>query len=127
PLLRGESAYRRARGGRRFDPGLRFCAVFGRYAVVDRHDGHEEFRRCVPQAREEVRRTICAEQVAARSRRERRGLLRPLCPGEEERGCLIVSRCSIIFELNCLAFCCRVGALRGDPGLPILAPGCTIW
>ena len=64
-LLRGESAYRRARGGRRFDPGLRLCAVLGRYAVVDRHDGHEEFRRRVPQAREEVRCTICAEQAAA--------------------------------------------------------------
>ena len=75
PLLRGESAHRRARGRRRFDPGLWLCAVFGRYAVVDRHDGHEELRRHVPQAREEVRRAICAEQAAARSRRERRGLL----------------------------------------------------
>ncbi len=41
-LLRGESAHRRARGGCRLDPRLRLCAVLRRYAVLDRHDGHEE-------------------------------------------------------------------------------------
>ena len=37
--------------------------------------GTKNFVAAVPQAGEEVRRTICAEQAAARSRRERRGLL----------------------------------------------------
>ena len=45
--------------------GFGFAPFLGRYAVVDRHDGHEELRRRVPQAGEEVRRTICAEQAAA--------------------------------------------------------------
>ena len=42
-LLRGERVDRRARGRRRLDPRVWLCAVLGRHAVLDRHDGHAKF------------------------------------------------------------------------------------
>ncbi len=85
-LLRGKGAHRRARGRCRLHPWLRLCAVLRRHVVLHRHDGHEEIRRDVPQAGEEIRRSLRAVEVAARPRREERDLLLALRTGEEERG-----------------------------------------
>ena len=64
-MLRGKGADRRARGRRRLDPRLRLCAVLRRHAVLDRHDGHEEIRRALQEAGEEIRRALCAVEAAA--------------------------------------------------------------
>ena len=78
-LLRGGRAHRRARGRCRFDPRLRLRAVFGRHALLHRHDGREEVRRAVRAARAEVRRALQAEQAAGRDGGQGRELLRALC------------------------------------------------
>ncbi len=81
--LRGGRRHRRARGRCRFHHRLRLRAVFGRHAVLYRHDGNEEIRRPVRDVREEIRRALQAAGFAHRDGRQGRDLLRPLRAGEE--------------------------------------------
>ena len=72
-LLRGGRAHRRARGRCRLDPRVRLRAVFGRDALLHRHDGHEEVRRAVPAARARntasaSSRTSCSSRWRPRAR-----------------------------------------------------------
>ncbi len=66
-LLRGRRAEERARGRPGVDPRLGFPGLDRRHAVVHRHRGSGPFRRRVQAAGAAVRRTLQADQGAARA------------------------------------------------------------
>jgi 3-hydroxyacyl-CoA dehydrogenase / enoyl-CoA hydratase / 3-hydroxybutyryl-CoA epimerase len=74
-LCGGRGDYRRARGGRRLDPGVRLRAVHRRHALLHRHAGEQGVRRALQPPGDVVRRALCAIEAAARHGRKRGDVL----------------------------------------------------
>ncbi len=68
-----------------------FAPYSRRHAVLHRHDGHEEVRRALSAARQEIRAALRAAEIAARHGSQGRELLHAVCTAAA-KGCLTLKQ-----------------------------------